>query len=209
MLRRLYDWTMAKAADRRAEWWLAGICFAESSFFPIPPHPLLGIMCLAEPKKAVRFGLIATMASVVGGLFGYAIGYFVYDLVGSVLISGLGLTESFPKAACFLREYDVEVILLGGTTPIPFKLLTIAAGFIQMSLVPFILASIAGRGLVFMAVGVLFRLFGAPIKAVIDKHLGKATALFGILIVAGFIAIAVLGGGAEQSSEKCEAVSEL
>jgi membrane protein YqaA with SNARE-associated domain len=209
MLRRLYDWTMAKAAHPRAELWLAGICFAESSFFPIPPHPLLGIMCLAEPRKAVRFGLIATFASVIGGLFGYAIGYFVYDLVGAVIISGLGMTESFPQAACYLREYDVEVILLGGTTPIPFKLLTIAAGFIQMSLVPFILASIAGRGLVFMAVGVLFRVFGAPIKAVIDEHLGKVTALFGIAIVAGFIALAVLGGGAEESSEKCEAVSQV
>lgn len=107
MLRRLYDWTMAKAAHRHAEGWLAVICFAESSFFPIPPHPLLGLMCLAEPRKAVRFGLIATAASVLGGLFGYAIGYFVYESVGGVLLSALGLSESFPKAACYLREYDV------------------------------------------------------------------------------------------------------
>ena len=139
MLNRLYQWTLAKAAHRHAERWLFAVSFMESSFFPIPPHPLLGLMCLARPERAIRFGLICTIASVLGGLFGYAIGYFVYDLVGAVLISALGMAQSFPKAACYLREYDVEVILLGGTTPIPFKLLTIAAGFIQMSLVPFIL----------------------------------------------------------------------
>ena len=118
MLRRLYDWTMAKAADPRAEWWLAGIAFIEASFFPIPPHPLLGLMCLAEPRKAIRFAAITTAASVLGGLLGYAIGYFLYESLGAAIISGLGLAESFPKAACYLREYDVEVILLAGTTPI-------------------------------------------------------------------------------------------
>lgn len=207
MLRRLYDWTMEKAAHRHAEWWLAVFCFAESSFFPIPPHPLLGLMCLAEPRRGVRFALIATAASVLGGLFGYAIGHFVYESLGATLLGALGLSESFPKAACYLREYDVEAILLGGMTPIPYKLLTITAGFIGMALVPFTLASIAGRGFIFLAVGILFRLFGAPIKAIIDKHLGKVTAFFGVLLVGGFVAIAVLGGQAKETSEKCEMVS--
>ncbi|MCB1454372.1 MAG: DedA family protein [Rhizobiaceae bacterium] len=204
MLRRLYDWTMAKAADPRAEWWLAGIAFIEASFFPIPPHPLLGLMCLAEPRKAIRFAAITTAASVLGGLFGYAIGYFLYESLGAAIISGLGLTESFPKAACYLREYDVEVILLAGTTPIPFKLLTITAGFIEMALVPFVLAAIAGRAIAFMSVGILFRLFGAPIKAVIDKHLGKVTAAFGVAVVAGFVALTFLGGDDGQTGDKCE-----
>ena len=100
MLRRLYDWTMAKAAHPHAEWWLAAFSFVEASFFPIPPHPLLGLMCLAEPKKAIRFALIATLASVVGGLLGYAIGHFLYDTIGTQLLAVLGLTESFPRAAC-------------------------------------------------------------------------------------------------------------
>lgn len=204
MLRSLYEWTMAKAAHRFAERWLAFFCFIEAFFFPIPPHPLLGLMCLAEPKKAVRFGLIATGASVLGGLFGYALGYFLYETVGAVILSSLGLAEAFPKAACYLREYDVEVIIIAGTTPIPFKLLTITAGFIEMALVPFILASIAGRATIFLGVGILFRLFGAPIKAFIDKYLGLLTALFGVLIVAGFIALAFVGGDAKQSNEKCE-----
>ena len=204
MLRRLYEWTMAKAADPRAEWWLAAFSFIEASFFPIPPHPLLGLMCLAEPRKAIRFALITTIASVLGGLLGYAIGHFLYEAVGVSILSALGLAESFPTAACYLREYGVEIILLKGATPIPFKLLTITAGFIAMPLVPFILASIASRAFQFLLVGVLFRMFGAPIKAMIDKHLGKATALFAVLVVGGFVAIALLSGGAEQTSEKCE-----
>lgn len=209
MLRRLYDWTMAKAAHPRAEWWLAAFSFVEASFFPVPPHPLLGIMCLAEPKKAIRFALIATLASVLGGLLGYAIGYLVYESVGTQLLVLLGLSESFPKAACYLREYGAEIIMIKGATPIPFKLLTITAGFIEMSLVTFVLASLVSRSISFMIVGVLFRLFGAPIKAFIDKYLALATAGFVLLVVGGFIAAVLLTGGGEQTSEKCEAVAAV
>lgn len=206
MLRRLYDWTLAKAAHPHAEWWLAIFAFAESSFFPIPPHPLLGLMCLAEPKKAIRFALITTIASVMGGIAGYAIGYFLYESVGAAMIAALGLSESFPQAACYLREHDVEAILLGGMTPIPYKLLTVTAGFVSMAFLPFILASIAGRGIIFMTVGILFRVFGAPIKAIIDNHFAKVTALFGVLLIGGFLAIALLSGGAEMTEEKCNSV---
>ena len=203
MLRRLYIWTIAKAADRRAVWWLALFAFVEASFFPVPPHPLLGLMCLAEPKKAVRFAVVATAASVAGGLLGYAIGYLLYDTVGTQLLALLGLTESFPKAACYLRLYGAEVIMIKGATPIPFKLLTITAGFIGMPLLTFIGASIVSRSISFMIVGVLFRLFGAPIKAFIDKYLGLATAGFVVLVVAGFVAIAMLGGGAAKADRAC------
>jgi membrane protein YqaA with SNARE-associated domain len=208
MLRRLYDWTMGKAAHPHAVRWLALFAFVEASFFPIPPHPLLGLMCLAEPKKAMRFAIVATIASVAGGLFGYAIGYFVYDLVGAQLLALLGLSEEFPVAACYLREYDVEAILIAGATPVPFKLLTITAGFIGMALVPFTLASIGGRGLIFLTVGVLFRLFGAPIKRFIDKYLVAVTSAFVVLVVAGFLVIGTLGGGeSEGPADKCEALA--
>lgn len=203
MLRRLYDWTMAKAAHRHAEWWLAAFAFMEASFFPVPPHPLLGLMCLAEPKKAIRFSVIATLASVAGGLLGYAIGHFAYAAFGEALLGALGLAESFPKAACYLRLYGAEIIIVKGATPIPFKLLTITAGFIGMNVLVFIGASILSRSISFMVVGVLFRLFGAPIKAVIDKHLGKVTAAFAVAVVAGFLAIAFVGGGAKDTKEKC------
>ena len=204
MLRRLYDWTMAKAADRRAEWWLAAFSFMEASFFPVPPHPLLGIMCLAEPKKAIRFAAIATLASVVGGMLGYAIGHLLYESVGAQLLALLGLSQSFPKAACYLREYGAEIIMIKGATPIPFKLLTITAGFIEMPLLTFIGASVVSRSISFMIVGVLFRLFGAPIKAFIDRYLGLAVAGFVALVIGGFLAIALLSGGAKETSEKCE-----
>ena len=206
MLRRLYDWTMAKAADPRAEWWLALFAFVEASFFPIPPHPVLGLMCLAEPKKAIRFALIATIASVAGGLLGYAIGYLVYESIGTQLIAALGLAKSFPQAACYLREYGAEIIMIKGATPIPFKLLTITAGFIEMPLLTFIGASLVSRSISFMIVGVLFRMFGAPIKAVIDKHLGKVTAAFVLLVVGGFVAASMLTGGTGKTTEKCAQV---
>lgn len=210
MLRRLYEWTMAKAAHPKAEWWLALFAFMEASFFPIPPHPLLGLMCLAEPKKAVRFAAIATVASVTGGMLGYAIGHFLYDTVGAQLLSALHLSESFPKAACYLREYGVEIIMLKGATPIPFKLLTITAGFISMPLVPFILASVVSRSISFMIVGVLFRLFGAPIKRFIDKYLALVTAGFVVLVIGGFIAATMLGGsGSKQANAKCEQAAPL
>ncbi|MEP1423155.1 MAG: DedA family protein, partial [Erythrobacter sp.] len=103
-LRALYEWTIDKAAHPYAVWWLAFFSFIESSFFPIPPHPLLGLMCLAEPKKAIKFAAIATISSVVGGIFGYGIGYFHYETLGAWVIGLLGLTESFPVAACYIRE---------------------------------------------------------------------------------------------------------
>jgi membrane protein YqaA with SNARE-associated domain len=203
MLRRLYDWTMAKAAHPHAEWWLALFCFVEASFFPIPPHPVLGVMCLAQPRRALRYAIVATLASVAGGLLGYAIGYLVYDTLGTQLLALLGLTESFPAAACYLREYGAEIIMIKGATPIPFKLLTITAGFIAMPLVTFVAASLVSRAISFMIVGVLFRVFGAPIKAFIDRYLGLATAGFTVLVVGGFLAATMLTGANEQTREKC------
>ncbi len=207
MLRRLYDWTMAKASHPHAEWWLALFAFVEASFFPVPPHPVLGLMCMAEPKKAVRFAIVATLASVAGGMLGYAIGHFVYDTVGTQMLALLGLTQSFPQAACYLREYGAEIIMIKGATPIPFKLLTITAGFISMPLLSFIGASLVSRSISFMIVGVLFRLFGAPIKAFIDKYLGLATAGFVVVVVGGFVAAAMLGGGSQETNAKCAAAA--
>ncbi|MDR7102822.1 YqaA family protein [Croceicoccus sp. BE223] len=203
MLRKLYEWTMEKAQHRHAEGWLALFSFIEASFFPIPPHPLLGLMCLANPKKALRYSIVAMLASVAGGLLGYAIGHFLYDLVGAQLLDLLGLTESFPVAACYLREMGFWIFVAKGATPIPFKLLTITAGFIAMPIGMFILASIVSRSISFVIVGVLFRLFGAPIKRFIDKYLGLVTVGFIVLVIAGFAAITLIEGGGEQTQEIC------
>ncbi|HEX2794048.1 MAG TPA: YqaA family protein [Croceicoccus sp.] len=203
MLRKLYEWTMEKAQHRHAEGWLALFSFVEASFFPIPPHPLLGLMCLANPKKALRYSIVAMLASVAGGLLGYAIGHFLYDLVGAQLLDLLGLTESFPVAACYLREMGFWIFVAKGATPIPFKLLTITAGFIAMPIGIFIMASIVSRSISFVIVGVLFRLFGAPIKRFIDKYLGLVTVGFIVLVIAGFAAITLIEGGGEQTQEMC------
>ncbi|MEP5936942.1 MAG: DedA family protein [Erythrobacter sp.] len=210
LLHGLYDWTMDKAAHPKAQWWLAFFSFIESSFFPIPPHPLLGLMCLAEPKKAIRFALICTIASVLGGLFGYMIGFFLYEAIGTWLIGALGLTETFPIAACYIRDQGPLAVFLAAGTPVPFKLMTITAGFVEMNLLPFILAAIAGRAMIFMVVGVLFQLFGAPIKRVIDEYLGTITTIFVVLLVGGFIAFAQLGGGEsddQANAHVCEVAS--
>lgn len=205
LIRGLYDWTMEKAAHPHAVWWLGFFSFIESSFFPIPPHPLLGLMCLAEPQRAIRFAVVATLSSVAGALFGYFIGWALYDTVGRQLISVLGMEESFPVAACYLREYDVEAILIAGATPVPFKLLTITAGFVEMALVPFLLASLVARSAMFMSVGILFRVFGAPIKRVIDQYLGTVTTAFVLIVVGGFIVLTQFSGGSNEVRDKCEA----
>ncbi len=202
MLRRLYDWTLAKSSHPHAVWWLFAVAFLESSVFPIPPHPLLGLMCLAEPKKALRYAMVCTVASVLGGLVGYAIGYFLYESVGTAMLDALGLAQSFPAAACMLRTYGAEIIIAKGATPIPFKLITITAGFIQLDLATFIWASILSRALLFFGVGVLFRLFGAPIKAFIDKYLGWVTAGFILLLVGGFVLAGMLEGPG-GSADRC------
>ena len=150
-------------------------------------------------------GLESSFAA--GGMLGYGIGYALYDTVGTQLLALLGMSESFPKAACYLREYGAEIIMIKGATPIPFKLLTITAGFIGMPLLTFLGASLVSRSISFMIVGVMFRLFGAPIKAFIDRYLGLATALFAVAVVAGFLALAFLGGGAEETKEACEAAA--
>jgi membrane protein YqaA with SNARE-associated domain len=207
MISRLYQWMLAKAAHPHAERWLFVFSFMESSFFPIPPHPLLGLMCLARPEKALRFGFICTVASVLGGLLGYAIGYFVYEAVGHAMLEALGLAKQFPAAACYLREYGAEIILVKGATPIPFKLITITAGFIGLSLFTFIWASFLSRAFQFMIVGFLFWKFGRPIKAFIEKYLGILSAVFLVLVVGGFVAASLLTGGGGEKNDKCSSAT--
>ena len=164
-------------------------------------------MCLARPDKALRYGAICTIASVLGGLFGYAIGYFAYETIGISLLKALGLWETFPAAACYLREFGAEIILIKGATPIPFKLLTLTAGFIQMDLFTFVWASILSRAFQFMLVGFLFWKFGRPIKAFIDKYLAWVTAAFLVAVVGGFIAFTMLAGGGAEKSDTCSKAS--
>ncbi|MEO6041714.1 MAG: DedA family protein [Croceibacterium sp.] len=207
MLRKLYDWVLAKAADPRAEWWLAFFAFADGGLFPFPPHPLLALLCLSQPRRALRFAAITTAASIAGGVLGYFVGHFLYDAVGQQLLSALGLESKFPVAACYLRAYGVEIIVLKGATPIPFLLLTVTAGFIGFPLGTFVLASLVSRGVIFFALGILFRLFGPPIKSFIDKYFALVLAGVLVVIVGGYAAVTLLGGGSGGPADKCAAAS--
>ena len=204
MLRAIYDWILAKAADPRAEWWLALVAFADGGLVPMPPHPLLGLMCLAQPKRAIRYAVITTLASICGGLLGYAIGFFLYDTLGQRLLHLLGMAAKFPVAACYLHEYGARIIMLKALTPIPFILLSITAGFFSFPVLTFIAASLVSRGAVFLTVGVMFRLFGPSIKAVLDRYLGLFAGALLVLIVSGYAAVSLLGGHGGGVRDACE-----
>ena len=145
MLKRLYEWMLGKAAHPQAPKWLAGISFAESSFFPIPPDAMLAPMCLAKPERSYWYALICTIASVLGSLLGYAIGYFVFEAVGMPILEFYGVTEKFGVFAHNFNEQGWIVVLLAGFTPLPFKVITIAAGSTAMPLHILVGAAIIAR----------------------------------------------------------------
>lgn len=192
MLRKLYDWTMEKAGHKYAERWLFGISFVESSFFPIPPDVMLAPMCVAKPKRSFYYALICTIASVLGALLGYAIGFFFFDLIGTLILDLYGLGDKFDGFAADFNEQGWLIVLLAGFTPLPFKVITIAAGATAMPLYILILAAIIARSARFFLVATLLWKFGPPMKAWIEKNFALATTLVGILFVGGFIALKYL-----------------
>ncbi|MEP2102836.1 MAG: YqaA family protein [Parasphingorhabdus sp.] len=189
MLKRLYDWMLDKAGHPQATKWLAGISFAESSFFPIPPDVMLAPMCLAKPKRAYWYAFICTVSSVLGALLGYAIGFFLFETIGIAILDFYGMGEKFDTFAQNFNEQGWIVVLLAGFTPLPFKVITIAAGSTAMPLYVLIFAAIIARSARFFLVAVLLAKFGAPMKDWIDKNFALATTLGGILFVGGFVAV--------------------
>ena len=155
MLRRIYDWIITLSASRHAMPALAIVSFTESSFFPIPPDAMIIPMVLADPKRAWRIALVATAASVLGGLAGYAIGYYLYETLGQWLISLYGLGEDFDAFRAAYAEWGLWIILIKGLTPIPYKLVTIASGVAAYDVSAFILASIVTRGVRLTSVSML------------------------------------------------------
>ena len=189
MLKRLYDWMLDKAGHRHAARWLAGFSFTESSFFPIPPDVLLAPMCLAKPKKSFHYALICSIFSVLGALLGYAIGYFLFETIGIAILDFYGLADKFDAFAQSFNEQGWLVVLLAGFTPLPFKVITIAAGSTAMPLYIMIIAAIISRSARFFIVAALLRFFGPPMKEWIDKNFALATTVGGILFVGGFAAV--------------------
>ncbi len=189
MLRRAYERTMELAAHRNAPWALAGVAFIESSVFPIPPDVMLIPMVLADRRKAWLFAAIATIASVIGGIFGYLIGYFLFEAVGLPILSFYGYGEAFEDFAKRYNDYGAWIVFIAGVTPFPYKVITIASGVTQLNFFVFMLASVAARGLRFFVVCGLLYWFGPPIKNFIDKYLGILSIVFVVLLIGGFVLI--------------------
>ena len=187
MLRRLYDWVMELAGHRHAEPALAAVSFIESSVFPIPPDVMLMPMAFARPDRAFRYAAVATVASVVGGLLGYAIGYFLFETVGQAIIDFYGLSAQFQEFATRYNEHGLAIVFFAGLTPFPYKVITIASGVTALNLWQFTIASIVSRGMRFFMVAGLIYWFGPPVRAFIERYLGWMTLAFGVLLVGGFV----------------------
>jgi membrane protein YqaA with SNARE-associated domain len=188
-LRRLYNWTLHVAAHKHAVWWLAGISFAESSFFPIPPDIALMPMCIAHRDKAFRYATICTVSSVVGGLFGYAIGYFLFESIGMHILKFYGLTHEFDVFKAKFNDWGAWIVFVSGCAPIPYKIITIASGVTRLNMLTFTIASIAGRGFRFYLLAGLLWKYGKPIEVFVEKYLEHLTILFIVLLIGGFVAL--------------------
>jgi membrane protein YqaA with SNARE-associated domain len=187
MIKQLYDRVIALAGSRYALPALAAVSFAESSFFPVPPDVLLVPMALANRDRARLYALVCTVASVTGGLLGYAIGALLYDTLGAWLISAYGYGNSFEAFRDAYAKWGAWIILIKGMTPIPYKIVTIASGFAGYSLFYFVVLSIITRGLRFFIEAELLRYYGEPIRDFIEKRLTLVTTGFLVAVVGGFL----------------------
>ncbi|QBX36479.1 DedA family protein [Brevundimonas sp. S30B] len=188
MLRKMYDWVFSLARHRHATKSLAAISFAESSFFPIPPDVMLAPMVLARPDRAYFYATVCTIASVLGGLLGYAIGHFL-EPVGMSLLALMGKADTFETSKALFQEHGAWVILIKGLTPIPYKLITIAAGIFSFSLPLFIVLSVITRGARFFLVAFVLKTFGPAMLEVIEKRLAFWTILFVVVLVGAIVAV--------------------
>jgi membrane protein YqaA with SNARE-associated domain len=192
MLRHLYDRMIEIAAGPDAIWALLAIAFAESSFFPIPPDVLLIPMMLARPQAAWRLAAYCTLASVAGGMLGYAIGYYGFDLIGRPILEFYHAMGSYDALKAGFDRWGVWIIIIKGMTPIPYKLVTIASGVAHFDLAAFVGASIISRSLRFFLLAALLWWFGAAVRDFIERRLMLVTSAFAVCLVGGFVIIRYL-----------------
>ncbi len=192
MLRGLYNWTMGLAESRYAIWALAAVAFVESSVFPIPPDILMIPMILAAPRRAWLIAGVATVASVLGGLLGYYIGWGLFESVGRPVLEFYGKDAYFDDFSARYNAWGAWAVLIAGVTPFPYKVITIMSGATGLSLTVFMVASVLARGLRFFIVAALLWKYGAPIRDFIERRLGLMFTLFCILLVGGFYAVKFL-----------------
>lgn len=187
ILRRLYDWVLHWANTPYGTPALFLLALAESSFFPVPPDVLLMALALSIPARAFRFALVCTAGSVLGGMFGYAIGLFGYEAIGKPIIDFYQGQEVMENVERLYTQYGFWGVLVAAITPIPYKVFTIASGFFRFDFWAFMVATVIGRGFRFFAVAGLIYFFGPPIKNFIDRYFNILTIVFMVLLIGGFI----------------------
>lgn len=191
MLRKLYDWVFEQARSRHATKALAVISFAESSVFPVPPDVMLAPMILARPERAYFYAAVCTVASVLGGILGYVIGFYLTD-VGMMILRVVGHAEGLAEFRHWFDRWGLWVILIKGLTPIPYKLVTIASGMAAFSFPVFVAASVVTRGARFFLEAWILKSWGPAVLAQVEKRLALWTAIGLAVLVAGFVALKML-----------------
>jgi membrane protein YqaA with SNARE-associated domain len=189
MLRRLYDWTMGLAGHRHALAALAAVSFIESSVFPIPPDVLLIPMVLAARGRAWRIALVCTVASVLGGLLGYAIGFYAFEAFGRPVLDFYGYAPRFAQFQDDYNRWGAWAVFIAGLTPFPYKVITILSGTTGLDVAVFTVSSVLARGLRFFVVAALLWHFGEPIRSFIEKRLGLLFVVFVVLLIGGFAVV--------------------
>lgn len=186
MIRGLYDWTISLSAHPKALWALALVAFIESSFFPIPPDILIIPMVLAAPTRAWAIATVATVASVLGGMFGYFIGAVLFDTIGQAIFDFYGKADAVASFNQRFNDWGAWAVLIAGITPFPYKVITIMSGWTGLNLPVFVVSSIVARGIRFFVLALLLWKFGPPIRIFIEKYLGLLFTVFVILLLGGF-----------------------
>ena len=191
MLRKLYDWVFEQARKPYAEKALAVVSFAESSFFPIPPDVMLAPMVLSRPDRAYRYAAVCTAASVLGGLLGYAIGFFL-EPVGMWLLAVMGKADTFEASKALFQQHGAWVILIKGLTPIPFKLITIASGIFQFNFPLFVALCAVTRGGRFFAEAYVLKRWGPAMLEMVEKRLAMWSIIGLVVLVGAIVAVKLL-----------------
>jgi membrane protein YqaA with SNARE-associated domain len=179
----LYDRVMVWSRHRHAPWYLAGLSFSESSFFPIPPDVMLAPMSMAKPRAAFRLAALTTAASVLGGLLGYLIGHFAFDLITPLVTEGGRYAKPFAAAEAWFEKWGVWAVLIAGFSPIPYKVFTISAGVLHMALIPFLIASAVGRGGRFFLVSALMAWGGERMESGLRTYVDRVGWIMVLLVV--------------------------
>ena len=184
MFQKLYDKALVWSRHRHAPKYLFGLSFAESSFFPVPPDVMLAPMAIAQPTKAIHFALLTTIASVLGGILGYGIGYYAFDVISGWL-QGSHYWDKYLLSKQWFELWGVWAVFIAGFSPIPYKVFTIAAGALSMAFLPFTLASLVGRGSRFFLVSLLLSWGGERLESTLRVYMDR--------IGWGMVALAIIG----------------